>query len=81
MTTTIELSDSVYSEVASCAQRQGKSVDAYVVDAICAKLAEERLPQGHGWRSVFGMADKQAVAEVQRIIDEEFSQIDPDSWK
>ena len=31
--------------------------------------------------SVFGKGDKEAVAEVQRIIDEEFSKIDPEDWK
>ena len=81
MTTSIELSDSLYSEVIFCAERHGKTVNTYVVDAIRAKLDKEILPEGHGWRSVFGMADREAVAEVQRIIDEEFSKIDPEAWK
>lgn len=34
-----------------------------------------------GWRAVFGAADKKDVEEVQRIIDEEFSRIDPEDRK
>jgi hypothetical protein len=73
MTTTIELPDSVYSEVAAHAAQQGKTVDAFLVETIRAKLAEEQELDGHGWRSVFGEGDKEAVAEVQRIIDEEWA--------
>jgi hypothetical protein len=30
---------------------------------------------------VFGKGDKKAVEEVQRIIDEEFSKVDPRDWQ
>ena len=81
MTTTIELPDSVFSQVQAYAAEQGKTVDAFLVQAIHEKLAAEQLPPDHGWRSVFGKGDKEAVAEVQRIIDEEFSKIDLEDWK
>ena len=79
MKKTIELSETIFSQAAS-AERQGKSIDEFVEDAICAKLAKEPQLAG-GWRSVFGKADKEEVAEVQRIIDEEFSKVDPEAWK
>jgi len=78
MTTTIELPDSVYDQVKAHAALQGTTVDTFLVEAISEKLAEE---QDQGWRSVFGKGDKEAIAEVQRIVDEEFSKIDPEDWK
>ena len=71
MKTTIELSETIYSQIAASAIRQGISIDEFVEDAICDRLAKEPQLAG-GWRSVFGKGDKEAVAEVQRIIDEEF---------
>jgi len=73
MTTTIQLPDSIYDQVKAHAALQGTTVDAFLAEAIRDKLAEEQDKDSHGWRSVFGKADKEAVAEVQRIIDEEFS--------
>jgi hypothetical protein len=74
MTTTIEIPDSVYDQVKAHAALQGKTVEAFFVEAVHEKLADEQIPAELGWRSVFGKADKEAVAEVQRIIDEEFVQ-------
>ena len=81
MTTTIELPDSVYSQVQAHAAQQGMTVDAFLLDAIHEKLAEEEDPPKPGLMAVFGKGDKEAVAEVQRIIDEEFSRVDPEDWK
>jgi hypothetical protein len=78
MATTIELPDSVYEQVKAQAAELGTTVDAFLMEAISDKLAETEHP---GWRSVFGKGDKEAVAEVQRIIDEEFSKINPEDWK
>ena len=33
-----------------------------------------------GWRAVYGAADPTEVAQLQRIIDEEFSAIDSEGW-
>jgi hypothetical protein len=33
-----------------------------------------------GWRAVFGAADPSEVAELQQIIDQEFSAIDSEGW-
>jgi hypothetical protein len=81
MTTTIELPDSVYDQVKAQAALQGTTVDAFLVGAIRDKLADENAQAGIGLMSVFGKGDPEAVAEVQRIIDEDFSKIDPEDWK
>ncbi len=94
MTVTVEIPDSLYDQVKAGAALQGKTVEAFLVEAIREKLAEpdamlagprisaslsdvihEELAEAEhpGLRSVFGKGDKEAVAEVQRIIDEEFS--------
>jgi hypothetical protein len=33
-----------------------------------------------GWRAVYGAADPSEVAELQQIIDQEFSAIDSEGW-
>jgi len=81
MKTVIELSDTIYNQVAAHAALQGTTVDAFFVEAIREKLAEEQDQSKPGLMSVFGKGDKEAVAEVQRIIDEEFSKINPEDWK
>ena len=47
------------------------------------KLADDKCDSAEqtGWRAAFGTARPEDVAEVQRIIDEEFSRIDPEDWK
>ena len=81
MTTTIELPDSVYDQVKAHAALQGTTVDAFLVERSVRNLRKRKIRQHLVWRSVFGKGDKEAVAEVQRIIDEEFSKIDPEDWK
>ena len=81
MKTTIELDEHVYDEAKAYARQSGKSVNAVLAEAISDKFTREPEPQVPGLMSVFGKADREAVAEVQRIIDEEFSKINPDDWK
>jgi hypothetical protein len=69
MTTTIEIPDSVYDQVKSHAAQQGKTVEAFFVEAVHEKLADEQDESKPGLMTVFGKGDKEAVAEVQRIID------------
>jgi predicted transcriptional regulator len=75
MKATIELDDSVFSEVEAYAEQNGKSVNVVLVEAISDKFAREPESQLQGLMSVFGTADHEAVAEVQRIIDEDFSKV------
>jgi hypothetical protein len=81
MKMTVELEDSVFSELEAYAQRNGKSVNAVLAATISDKFAPKPEQQLPGLMSVFGTADREAVAEVQRIIDEEFSKVNPDDWK
>jgi len=82
MKTTVEVPDSLYRQVKARAALKGQTVKAFFLEALREKLiAATSKPQEEvGWRSVFGKGDKQAIAEVQKIIDEEFSQIDYAEW-
>jgi len=83
MKTTLEIPDAIYRQIKARAALNGQTVRAFFLDAIQQKLSNQHdvATQGAGWRSVFGKADKKSVAEVQRIVDEEFSQINPEDWK
>ncbi len=83
MKTTLEVPDSVYRQVKARAALKGQTVKAFVLDAIQDKLRTEadQRKQTKGWQSVFGKAPKDDVAELQKILDEEFSGIDAESWE
>jgi hypothetical protein len=89
MKTTLEVPDKLYRQVKVRAALQGQTIKSFFIDAIRTKLAAEsgakrsakKAKNGEtGWRAVFGAADPEEVAQAQRIIDEEFSRIDPEGW-
>lgn len=82
MKTTVELPDQLYRRLKAQAALAGKSLAAFVVDAVREKLASEIEPpiEHIGWKSVFRAARAQDVAAVQKILDEEFEQIDYEGW-
>jgi hypothetical protein len=81
MKTTIDIPDAIYRQVKARAALQGQTVRGLFLEAIREKLTTRRHRTQAGWRAVFGKADKKAADEVQRIVDEEFSKIDPKDWK
>jgi hypothetical protein len=89
MKTTLEVPDNLYRQIKVRAALKGQTIKSFFIDAIRAKLAAESggkrgtkkaKNEETGWRAVFGAADPDEVAQVQRIIDEEFSRIDPEGW-
>ena len=83
MKTTVDIPDSVYRQIKARAALRGESVKAFLLEAVKDKLAasRDREKGSSGWRSVFGKADQKAVEELQRILDEEFSRVEPGDWK
>jgi len=87
MKTTVEIPDSLYRQIKARAALKGQTIKDFLLEAVHAKLAGDKTKRGSkreektGWEAAFGMADPKDVAELQRIIDEEFSKIDPDDWK
>jgi hypothetical protein len=90
MKTTLEVPDSLYRQIKARAALKGQTIKAFFLEAIRAKLTADRptdpsvatddRPAEVGWKAVFGHADKEEIAELQRIIDEEFERIDPEGW-
>jgi hypothetical protein len=82
MKTTVEVPDKLYRQIKSRAAAKGQTIKAFFLDALQDKLAKEQAANGKqsGWRAVFGKAKKEDMAELQRVIDEEFSKIDPEGW-
>ena len=81
MKTTVEIPDELYRRLKSQAALEGRTIKAFLLDAVKAKLGDaKKSVEEPGWKAVFGKADKQDMADLQRIIDEEFSQIDYASW-
>jgi predicted transcriptional regulator len=83
MKTTVEVPDRLYRQVKALAAVRGQTMKAFFLDALRDKLATE-MDKGKsedGWMSVFGKAKKSDIEKIQRLIDEEFSHIDPEDWK
>lgn len=83
MKTTLELPDRLYRQIKARAALRGQTVRAFFLDAVRDKLAAERnsAARDTGWRAVFGKAKPSDVDDVQRILDREFEQIDPEDWR
>ena len=83
MKTTLEIPDSLLHEVKAHAARKGQTMKRFFIDAVKEKLYSESDSDESqvGWRSVFGRAPANSVAEVQSVIDEEFSKINLEDWE
>ena len=86
MKTTVQIPDSLYRQLKARAALKGQTIKDFLVEAVRAKLLSDNAKPNSkrkktGWEAAFGAADPKDVAELQRIIDEEFSKIDPDAWK
>jgi hypothetical protein len=81
--TTLELPDRLYRQIKARAALRGQTIKAFFLDAVRDKLAAERSAAASqtGWRAVFGKAKLADVDDVQRILDEEFENIDPEDWR
>lgn len=81
MKTTLEIPDELYREVKARAALAGRTVKDLFNEALREKLERERSATKGGWRSVFNKAPKAAVRDLQRIIDDELSTVDPADWR
>jgi hypothetical protein len=83
MKTTVDIPDRLYRQIKARAALRGQTINSFFLDAVREKLAKDDGAANKkliGWRAAFGKGNKDDVAEVQRIIDEEFSRIDPEGW-
>jgi hypothetical protein len=82
MKTTIDLPEVLVHRAKAAAARQGQSMKVFVRAAVEERCLRNR-PEAKqsGWRAVFGKAPAAGVASIDSIIEREFSQVDPESWK
>ena len=83
MKTTIEISDTIFRQVKARTSLKGQTMKSFFLEAIMDKLNKERNADTEkaGWQKVFGKGSQSSIAEVQDIIDDEFSKIDQEEWK
>ena len=82
MKTTIEIPDALFRRAKSAAAERGIPLRALVSEA----LADTLRPRGAGdkpWMKTFGKLRHlhMETAKINRIIEEEFGQIEPEDWK
>jgi len=82
MKTTLEMPDPVFRKAKAKAAEQGIPLRQFVTEAVEAKLAASGTHADKPWMEGFGKLrhlHKENV-RIQRIIDEEFEQIEPEDW-
>ena len=82
MKTTIEIEDTLFRRAKSAAAERGIPLRALVSEALTDKLslaARKDKP----WMKSFGKLRHlhEETARINRIIEEEFGQVDPEDWK
>jgi hypothetical protein len=75
---TLEISDDLMRQIEERASARGVTLSEYLTEAIRRDPPEKR-----DWREAFGfMADLPEVTNhVDRVVEEEFGQIEPEMWK
>jgi hypothetical protein len=80
--TTIEIPDALFRRAKSAAAERGVPLRALVSEALADKL---RAPNGKDkpWMKTFGKLRHlhKETKRINRIIEEEFGQIEPEDWK
>jgi hypothetical protein len=82
MKTTLEIPDALFRRAKSAAAEQGIPLRALVTDALAEKL---RPGEGEGkpWMKSFGKLRglHRETRRIDRIIEAEFGQIEPEDWR
>lgn len=82
--TTIELPDTLFRSAKAHAAQEGLSLRIFFERAVTSELRRKHGPvAAPGWTRSFGKLKdiKAATREVQRVVDREFSRIEPETWK
>ena len=84
MKTTVELPDALLAQTRAYAQQRGKTFRDVLIEALdLLVLNGKPEPAKPGWEALFGAFahEKEETERIQRLIDEEFSKIDPEEWE
>lgn len=83
MKTTLEIPDDLFRRSKAMAALRGESLKHFVAEALRGHM-EQQGPQSEsvaGWRSVFGKARPEQVAEISRIVEQDLERVDPEDWR
>jgi hypothetical protein len=80
MKTTLEIPDPIFRRAKSKAAEQGISLRQFVTEAVEDKLAVNAKTEDKPWMAAFGKLRRlrKETARINRIIEEEFEQIEPE---
>lgn len=85
MRTTIDLPDDLFRTTKARAALEGRTLKAFVREAIEEKLRSSERGTGasrpRGWRRVFGSAAAEDVGEIDEIVRSELSGVEPETWR
>jgi hypothetical protein len=81
MKTTLEIPDELFRRTKATAAMRGESFKEFVTSALEARLEQTLATSRHGWRSVFGQAQREEVESVDSVVMSELERIDPDDWR
>jgi hypothetical protein len=81
--TTLDVPDRLYRQIKARAALKGQTIKSFFLDAIRAKLVSDQNDKSTqvGWRAVYGKGNPDDVANVQRMIDDEFSRVRAEDWE
>lgn len=83
MKTTIELPDEVIKRAKATAAMRGESLRELMTVALTEHL--ERIPGersgSRGWRLIFGLARREEVDSVDRVVSRDLETVDPAEWQ
>jgi hypothetical protein len=85
MKTSLDIPEALLRKTKAAAALRGQTMKEFVAAALEEKLRrlEDRNASARpvGWRAVFGRARREHVRELDRIVREEFSRVEPQSWR
>jgi len=81
--TTIEIPDDLFRKTEASAESRGETLPEFITEALASRVASTSplASDSSGWRSVFGIADPEAVKLVDDVIAAELEQVDPADWR
>lgn len=80
MKTTLEMPDAIFRRAKSVAAERGIPFREFVTEAIKEKLVDANKAEHKPWMAAFGKLKhlRRETNRINRIIDEEFEQIEPE---
>lgn len=83
MKTTLEIPDVIFRRAKSIAAEQGISLREFVTEAVKDKLAANSKAGEKPWVKHMGKLRhlRKETERINRLIEEEFEQIDPEIWR